>query len=68
RVVDRAFVERQATQLGLIADRFRAAHASGLTAAEALGSHDDWSIPVEALGGAVERAFRALDAQREARA
>ncbi|WP_207904449.1 MBL fold metallo-hydrolase [Agromyces fucosus] len=67
RVVDRAFVERQAAELGLIADRFRAAHAAGLTPAEALDAHDDWSIPVDALGGAVERAYRALDAQGEAR-
>ncbi|KRC62372.1 hypothetical protein ASE14_00550 [Agromyces sp. Root81] len=63
RVVDRAFVERQAAELALIADRFRVAYDVGLTPVEALAAHDDWSIPVDALGGAVERAFRMLDAR-----
>ncbi|WP_157002636.1 MBL fold metallo-hydrolase [Agromyces laixinhei] len=65
RVVDRAFVQRQAAELGLIADRFRRAHTSGSTAAEALDAHDDWPIPVEGLVGAVERAYLALDAESE---
>lgn len=61
RVVDRSFVERQAAGLRLIADRFRAAHDAGLTAAETLAAHADWPIPVEGLVGAVERAYQALD-------
>lgn len=61
RVVDRSFVERQASELRLIADRFRAAHDAGLTAAEALAAYADWPIPVDGLVGAVERAYQALD-------
>ncbi|AWB95302.1 MBL fold metallo-hydrolase [Agromyces badenianii] len=65
RVVDRAFVERQARELRLIAERFRAAHDAGLTVAEALAAHASWPIPVDGLVGAVERAYLALDAPRE---
>ncbi len=61
RVVDREFVARQASELRLIAERFRAAHDAGLTAGEALAAHSDWPIPVEGLVGAVERAYAELD-------
>jgi glyoxylase-like metal-dependent hydrolase (beta-lactamase superfamily II) len=60
-VVDRAFVARQAGELGTIADRFVAAHHQGLGAAEALAAHADWPVPVDGLVGAVERAYAALD-------
>jgi glyoxylase-like metal-dependent hydrolase (beta-lactamase superfamily II) len=63
QVVDRAFVERQAGELRLIAERFRAAHDARLTPAEALAAHELWPIPVDGLVGAAERAFAALDAQ-----
>lgn len=61
RVVDPAFVERQARELQLIADRFRAAHDDGLTAAEALARHDDWPMPIDFLVSGVERAYAGLD-------
>jgi glyoxylase-like metal-dependent hydrolase (beta-lactamase superfamily II) len=60
RVVDREFVARQAGELRVIADRFRAAHSEGLTPAEALAAHADWPIPVGGLAGAVERAYAQL--------
>ena len=58
-VVDRAFVARQAGQLQLVADRIRAAHDEGLTAAEALARHHDWPIPLDFVVNAVERAYTA---------
>jgi glyoxylase-like metal-dependent hydrolase (beta-lactamase superfamily II) len=61
RIVDRAFVARQAADLRTIAERFTAAHDAGLGAAAALAAHDDWPVPVDGLVGAVERAFAALD-------
>lgn len=61
RVVDRAFVARQAGELRLVADRFRAAHAEGLTTDQALAAYDDWPIPVDGLAGAAKRAFAHLD-------
>ncbi len=61
RVVDRAFVARQAAQLHLVADRFRAAHDDGFTAAEALARHHDWPIPLDFLVSAVERTYAQLD-------
>jgi glyoxylase-like metal-dependent hydrolase (beta-lactamase superfamily II) len=61
RVVDRAFVARQAGELRTIADRFAAAHDQGLGASEALAAHDDWPVPVAGLVTAVERAYAALD-------
>ena len=45
RVVDRAFVAHQAGQLQLVADRIRAAHDDGLTAAEALARHQRLADP-----------------------
>jgi glyoxylase-like metal-dependent hydrolase (beta-lactamase superfamily II) len=64
RVIDRAFVTRQAADLRTIAERFTAAHDAGLRADEALAAHDDWPVPVAGLVGAVERAFTALDGLR----
>ncbi|GAA1811640.1 MBL fold metallo-hydrolase [Agromyces neolithicus] len=61
RVVDRGFVARQAGDLQLVADRFRAAHDDGLTAAEALARHHDWPIPLDFLVSGVERAYTQLD-------
>jgi glyoxylase-like metal-dependent hydrolase (beta-lactamase superfamily II) len=61
RVVDRAFVARQAADLRTIAERFIAAHDAGLGADQALAAHDEWPVPVTGLVGAVERAFTALD-------
>jgi len=61
RVVDRAFVARQAADLRTVAERFIAAHDAGLRADEALAAHDHWPVPVAGLVGAVERAFTALD-------
>lgn len=61
RVVDRAFVARQAAELATIAERFVAAHHAGLGAAEALAAHDRWPVPVDGLVEAVERAYAALD-------
>ena len=61
RVVDPAFVARQAEQLKLVADRIRAAHDDGLTAGEALARHGDWPIPLDFLVTAVERAYTQLD-------
>jgi glyoxylase-like metal-dependent hydrolase (beta-lactamase superfamily II) len=63
RVVDREFVADQAGELRLIAERFRAAHADGLTIEQALAAHDDWPIPVAGLAGAAERAFARLDGE-----
>jgi glyoxylase-like metal-dependent hydrolase (beta-lactamase superfamily II) len=61
RVVDRAFVRRQAVDLRVVADRILEAHARGLDAAAALAAHDHWPVPVDGLTGAVERGYAALD-------
>lgn len=61
QVVDRAFVARQAAGLAEIARRFREAHDAGRSTAEALAAHAEWPVPIDGLGGAVERAYAALD-------
>ena len=61
RVVDRAFVRRQADDLRLIADRIVEAHDRGLDAAAALAAYDQWPMPVAGLAGAVERGYAFLD-------
>ncbi|WP_350346893.1 MBL fold metallo-hydrolase [Agromyces sp. G08B096] len=61
RVVDPGFVDRQAADLGLVADRLAAAHADGVPASGALARFDDWPFPVDGLGSAVDRAYLALD-------
>jgi glyoxylase-like metal-dependent hydrolase (beta-lactamase superfamily II) len=61
QVVDRAFVGRQAGELRLVADRFRAAHDEGVPPEQALAAHRDWPIPVDGLTGAIVRAYTQLD-------
>jgi glyoxylase-like metal-dependent hydrolase (beta-lactamase superfamily II) len=60
-VVGPEFVAHQAAALRLVADRLVAAHAAGLSEAEALERHDEWPFPVSGLDGAAERAFAALE-------
>jgi glyoxylase-like metal-dependent hydrolase (beta-lactamase superfamily II)/pimeloyl-ACP methyl ester carboxylesterase len=61
RVVGPEFVARQAADLHEVAGRFIAAHELGLSASDALASHDDWPVPVDYLVGAIDRAYAQLD-------
>jgi glyoxylase-like metal-dependent hydrolase (beta-lactamase superfamily II) len=59
-VVDRAFVEDQRNDLGVLAETVRDLAGRGVPLAEAIATADAWPFPTDLIGDAVRRAYEHL--------
>ena len=59
-VVDRAFVEDQRNDIGILAETIRDLAGRGVPASEAIATADAWPFPAHLLDQAVHRAYEHL--------